>query len=210
MLVCMDIKTCQTLYAASGLITSMVIMVDDNDQMVTAKRKLATMIEPQLDVMDWKEMNELLLKQIESDRAQGVITKGVLYMIIAFGILGTVMMMMAERRKEFGVLIAIGMRKYKLIIMVWLETIFMTMLGVITGIVASIPLIFYFVKHPIPLTGQAGEMMSQMGFEPVMFFSTTPSVFYDQALIIFVISIFIGCYPMVYLYRLKMINAIRN
>ena len=63
------------------------------------------------------------MKQIDSDRASGIIIKGVLYMIIAFGIFGTVMMMTAERRKEFGVLIAIGMQKYKLSYVLVLETI---------------------------------------------------------------------------------------
>jgi hypothetical protein len=50
--------------------------------------------------MDWKEMNELLMKQIESDRAGGVITIDILYLIIAFGIFGTIVMMMAERKKS--------------------------------------------------------------------------------------------------------------
>ena len=46
--------------------------------------------EADYEVMDWKEINSILLKQIDSDRASGMIIKGVLYMIIAFGIFGTI------------------------------------------------------------------------------------------------------------------------
>jgi ABC-type antimicrobial peptide transport system permease subunit len=151
-----------------------------------------------------------LLKQIESDRAQGVITKGILYMIIAFGILGTVMMMVAERKKEFGVMLAVGMQKYKLISIVILETLFMGMIGVMAGIIASIPLLFYFLYNPIPLTGQAEEMMLQMGFEPAMFFSMAPSVFYDQALTIFIFTLIIGIYPAVNIRNLDIMHALRS
>jgi len=206
-LVCMDIKVCQELFSASGLLTSMVIMVHDNDDVPLAKNKLVPALGSDLEVMDWKEINQLLMKQIESDRGSGVIMKGLLYVIIAFGILGTVMMMVAERTKEFGVMLAIGMQKYKLIWVVVLETLFMGMIGVIA---ASIPLLTYFLYHPIPLTGQAEEMMLQMGFDPAMYFSMMPSVFYNQALTIFIFIMIIGIYPALNIRKLIIIRALRH
>ncbi len=209
-LVYMDINNCRELFSAQDLLTSLVIMVADNDEVVPVKNELKRLLGSNVEVMDWEEMNRLLLKQIESDRGSGAIMKGVLYLIIAFGILGTVMMMMAERKREFGVLISVGMRKYKLIITMMLETVFMGMVGVIAGITCSIPLIYYFLYHPIPFSGQAAETMLQMGFEPAMFFSMTPSVFYNQALTIFVFTLIIGLYPLLFIRRLKVMNALRN
>lgn len=209
-LVCMDIHNCQNLFSAPDMLTSMVIMVHNNDEVAPTKAKLSQSFGAHFEIMDWEEMNQMLLKQIESDRASGVITKGILYMIIAFGILGTIMMMVAERRKEFGVMLAIGLQKSRLMFIVVLETIFIGMTGVIAGIIASIPLLAYFVYHPIPLTGQAGEMMVQMGFEPDMFFSMAPSVFYDQALTILVFTLIIGIYPVLHIRRLKIMHALRN
>ncbi len=209
-LVCMDIGNCQELFSAQHLLTSLVIMVHDNEEVAIAKNKLVQMSGNDLEVMDWEEMNQLLVKQIESDRAQGVITKGILYMIIAFGILGTVMMMVAERKKEFGMMLAVGMQKYKLIFIVILETIFLGLIGVIAGIAASIPLLTYFLFNPIPLTGQAEEMMLQMGFEPAMFFSMTPSVFYDQAFTIFIFTLIIGIYPVLNIGKLNIMQALRS
>lgn len=206
----MDVTTCQVLFSSENRLTSCVIMVHDNEEVASAKNGLRKMIDSDLEVMDWQEMNQLLLKQIESDRAGGVIMKGVLYVIIGFGILGTIMMMMAERRKEFGIMMAVGMQKYKLVLTLLLETVFIGMVGVVAGMVASIPLIYYFLFHPISFTGQAAEMMVQMGFDPVMYFSSEPAIFYEQALTIFIFTIVIGMYPIMNIWRLRVIGALRG
>lgn len=91
-----------------------------------------------------------------------------------------------------------------------LETIFMGMTGVITGVAASIPLLYYFLYNPIPFTGQAAEMMLQMGFEPAMYFSMAPSVFYEQALTIFIFTLIIGIYPILNIRKLQIMKALRS
>jgi len=206
----MDMTTAQELFSAQGRLTSVVVMVDDADQVPVIKRKLALKLGDEYEVMDWKEMNSMLIKQIDSDRASGIIMKGILYLIIAFGILGTVMMMTAERRKEFGVLVAVGMQKYKLGYVLLLETIMLGFVGVIAGIAASIPITWYFLYHPIPLTGQAAETMLQMGFEPIMPFSMVPFVYYNQAITIFVFTLLIGLYPVFNITRLEISKALRS
>ncbi|MDP4209889.1 MAG: FtsX-like permease family protein [Bacteroidota bacterium] len=206
----MLVAQCQELFSASGRLTSVVIMVTDKDAVPPVFQSLKKSLGKDFEVMDWQEMNRILLKQIESDRAQGVITKGILYVIIGFGILGTIMMMVAERKKEMGVLVAIGMQKSKLASVLVFETIFIGMVGVIAGIVASIPVIWYFMFHPILMTGQAGEMMLEMGFDPYLSFSIMPSVFYNQALTVFIFTLIIGLYPVFIISRLKIIKALRN
>lgn len=206
----MDIAICQEFYSAEDRLTSMVIMVKNSKEVEQVKKELISKSGKDFEVMDWKEINDILIKQIESDRASGMIIKGVLYMIIAFGIFGTIMMMTAERSKEFGVLVAIGMQKYKLSYILVLETILLGLVGVIAGIIASLPITWYFTFHPIPFTGQAAETMSQMGFEPVMSFSMTPSVFYNQAITILVFTIIIGIYPVLNISRLLISKALRS
>ncbi len=206
----MDVANCQELFSAQDRLTSVVIMVKSIDEVQNIKNELAEKLGNEYEVMDWKEMNSILMKQIDSDRASGMITKGLLYMIIAFGIFSTVMMMTVERRKEFGVLIAVGMQKYKLNYILIIETVLLGLVGVIAGIVASIPVTWYFTLHPIPLTGQAAETMLQMGFEPIMSFSMTPSVYYNQAITIFIFTLVIGLYPVLNINRLKISKALHS
>jgi len=206
----MNLTNCQELFSAPDRLTSIVIMVRNNNEMPGVKNELISKLGINFEVMDWKELNSIIMKQIESDRASGLIIKGVLYMIIAFGIFGTVLMMMMERRKEFAVIVAIGMQKYKLSYVMILETVLLGLVGVIAGIAVSIPITWYFTLHPILLTGQAAETMLQMGFEPIMAFSMTPSVFYNQGITILIFTMIIGLYPVINIYRLKINNALHS
>jgi len=206
----MNLTKCQELFSAPDRLTSIVIMVRSNTEMPEVKNELISKLGSDFEVMDWKELNSILMKQIDSDRASGMIIKGVLYMIIAFGIFGTVLMMMMERRKEFGVIVAIGMQKCKLSYVLILETVLLGLVGVIAGIAVSIPITWYFTFHPIPFTGQAAETMLQMGFEPIMSFSMTPSVFYNQGITILIFTMIIGLYSVFNIYRLKINIALHS
>lgn len=208
-LVLMDINNCQNLFSAYNRLSALVVMVDDNKYIGQVYDELQSKLDDHYKPMTWEQMQPMLVQQIEADRASGVIMKAILYVIIGFGILGTIMMMMAERRREMGVMIAVGMQKFKLSIIMIFETLFIGFLGVISGIVMSIPLNWYFYLNPIRFSGQAAQMMIDMGFEPVMVFSMAPKVFYDQAITVFIFTIIIGIYPLIRINRMKVINALR-
>lgn len=206
----MNISQAQELFSAEDRLTSMVVMVNNSEDVVPVKKMLTTRLGENFEVMDWKEMNSTLLKQMEGDRASNMIVKGILYMIIGFGILSTIIMMMAERRKEFGVLLSIGMQKAKLSFIVLIETILLGFIGIVAGIAVSIPLTWYFSQNPIPITGQAAETMMQMGLDPFLCFSMEPSVYYVQAIIIFLITLVVGLYPFINIRRTTIIKALHS
>jgi len=208
MVVYMDINRCCELFSAEGRLTSLVLMAGTSEQANEVKQLLLPTLSQDLTIIDWRQMNDMLLRQIESDRQQDYIFKGVLYLIIGFGILSTMMMMMAERRREFGVMMAIGTSKRRLMAIVVLETIFIGLIGVAAGIVASIPAIGYFIYHPIQFTGEAARMFEELGFEPVMYFSMAPSIFVTQAVTVLIMTLLIGIYPVVHLGRMQVMNAL--
>ena len=206
----MELKTCQSFLGAENKLTSLVVNVADNDAMKRTLKKLKSEIQSPYSVMSWEEMQPEVVQQIESDRAGGVIMKAILYIVIAFGIFGTIMMMIAERRREFGVMISIGMQKRKLSVILFFETLFIGLLGILSGIAVSLPLLFIQSKNPIPLTGETAKLMEDFGFEPYMFFSTAPEVFLQQAISIFVLTLLIGIYPVIASLRIKEIKALHG
>lgn len=206
----MELKTCQDFLGAENKLTSLVVNVADNNVMKRALKSLRTEIQPPFSVMSWEEMQPEVVQQIESDRAGGVIMKAILYVVIAFGIFGTIMMMIAERRREFGVMISIGMQKSKLAVVLFIETLFIGLLGIVSGIAVSLPLLFIQSKNPIPLTGETARLMEDFGFEPYMFFSTAPEVFWQQAVSVFVLTLLIGIYPIIASLRIKEIKALHR
>jgi len=206
----MELKTCQSFLGAENKLTSLVVNVADNDAMKRTLKKLKSEIKSPFSVMSWEEMQPEVVQQIESDRAGGIIMKAILYIVIAFGIFGTIMMMIAERRREFGVMISIGMQKRKLSVVLYIETLFIGLLGIFSGIAVSLPLLLVQAKNPIPLTGDTAKLMEDFGFEPYMFFSTAPEVFWQQAISVFVLTLLIGIYPVIASLQIKEIKALHG
>ena len=62
-----------------------------------------------------------------------VIFIGIIMLALAFGIINTMMMTILERTKELGMLMAIGMNRKKIFSMIMLETVFLTLVGAVTG-----------------------------------------------------------------------------
>ena len=209
-IVYMELSNCQDYFSAYNRLTSMVVNIKDLDDLPHVLKELKSSIPSPYSVMSWEEMSPEMVQQIESDRAGGIIMKAILYLVIGFGILGTIMMMIAERKREFGVMVAIGMQRIKLSYILMYETILIGMIGSIAGLVISIPLLSIQAKYPIPLTGQAAQLMEEYGFEPYMFFSLTPSVFWHQALTVFIITLVIAIYPIISAKRFKLIPALHS
>ena len=209
-IVYMELSNCQDYFSAYNRLTSLVVNIKNLDDLPHVLTELKSSISSPYSVMSWEEMSPEMVQQIESDRAGGIIMKAILYLVIGFGILGTIMMMIAERKREFGVMVAIGMQRIKLSYILMYETILIGMIGSIAGLAISIPLLSIQAKYPIPLTGQAAQLMEEYGFEPYMFFSLTPSVFWQQALTVFIITLVIAIYPIISAKRFKLIPALHS
>ena len=134
----------------------------------------------------------------------------ILYMIITFGIFGTVLMMTQERKYEFGVVVSIGMKKAKLIMTMIYETIFLTSLGVLLGIVLSRPLILYYHYNPMQFPDDQAAVMEEFGFEAIIPFMSSYDIPLTHGLIIFCISLLISFYPTITILRLKPIKAMKR
>jgi ABC-type lipoprotein release transport system permease subunit len=203
-----DIQAAQNFFSVPGKYTSLVLMVNDYSNVSQIKNKLVGAVGDRYEVMTWDEMDPLTKNMIDADRSGAYITKGILYILVGFGIFGTVIMMIAERRKEMGIMVAIGMQKGKLGLILFYETVLIGLIGVLSGFAVSFPFIWYLVYHPVPLTGETAKAYEQLGFEAAMYFSAHWVVFARQLLIIFIISLIVYIYPLVKTHRLKLTKAL--
>jgi putative ABC transport system permease protein len=119
-------------------------------------------------------------------------------------------MMIAERMREFGVLIAIGMQKRKLKMIITIEMILLGILGLIGGMLASAPLVMYFYYHPVVLKGDIGKMMEDYGWDAVMPTAWFGPYFYWQAIVVCIMVLAATLYPIRKIGKLTVIDALRS
>jgi len=208
----MPLSTAQSFYSAQNRLTSLAINLHDQEDkaLMRIKEELQEKLDmQQFAVKDWKEMNPELVQQIQSDNASGKLMIGVLYLIIGFGIFSTVLMMTAERRREFGVMVAIGMKKLKLSGIVITELIFIGLLGLLSGMLVSMPLVLLGYYNPIRLKGDLAASMESFGMEPVMPLAMIDTYYLNQAWVVVAIILVIMIYPVINILRMKAIDALR-
>ena len=205
----MSLSYGQELFSMQGKLTTISIMINDPRKLDKVYETIKAIAKGKYEVMRWEDMMPELVQGILLDNVGGRIMIGILYLIIAFGIFGTVMMMTAERTKEFGILISIGMKKSVLILVTTIEAIFISFLGAMSGLIASIPIIIYFKRNPIEFTGKLAEASLKFGVEPVLPFSTDVSIFIAQTLVVLAIALFSALYPVNFIRKLHPIKAMR-
>ena len=205
-----DIRMAQDFFSMPGMVTSTAILVNNYSDVATVKNELETKLQNSYSIMTWDEMQPEIVQMIEGDRAGAVIMKAVLYIVVGFGILGTIIMMVAERKRESGITVAIGMQKRKLQTVMFYETLYMGLLGVFLGFLLSVPVILVLLHNPIPLPGETSEVYEIFGFEPVIYFGAQARVFVNQVITVFAISLLISLYPVIKIKNLKVANALRT
>ncbi len=164
------------------------------------------MVSDEYEVLTWEEEMPELVQLVDSKAGSSQIILLILYIVVGFGIFGTALMMVAERLKEFGIMIAIGMQKTKILITVAIEMIYITILGIIASIAVSFPIMYYWHLNPIPLSGEIAETYATIGLEPVMPIAWDISYYIPQPIIVVIITLIAIAYP---LYSIRKINVMK-
>jgi ABC-type lipoprotein release transport system permease subunit len=212
-LIIMTIPTAQKLFGVEGRITSLAINLTTKNERPLNKIRAdinSYLNNPEVTARTWYELNPILYQQIQGDSQTGQLMLGILYFIIFFGIFGTVLMMVSERRREFGVLVAIGMQKKKLKRVVTIEMLLLGVIGLVAGVIASVPVILYFYFYPIVLKGDLARMMEDFGFDAIMPTALFGPYFYWQMFIVLIMILLATLYAIFKIGKLNVIEALRS
>ena len=209
-MVYVPLRQAQDLFAAPGRLTAIALLLDNDESLGMVVSRISALGMKGREVMTWREMMPELVQAIAADNGGTVIMLLILYVVIGFGVFGTVMMMTAERIREFGMTVALGMKRGRLMSITVLESLIISMLGALAGMVASIPFVLYFHQYPIHLGGDYAQAMIAYGLEPIVPFSIDPIIFITQALVMFALGMLSALYPVAVLRKLEPVRAMRG
>lgn len=206
----LPLRVAQTWLDAPGRATSLVLGLENARLMPSVEHALEVKLPGDYETLNWEEMMPEISQHIEADTAGTYITLGILYMLISFGIFSTLLMMLAERQREFGMLMALGMPPGSIARVVFFETIFLTLCGCLAGILLSWPVVWYLNMHPIELGGELAKTYEKFGFEAIFPATLKTRIFIEQTLIVLTAGAILAVYPVWRVLRIKAVEAMHS
>lgn len=197
-------------FGTEGKISEVALSFRNNSKSMDLVDELKPQFSQELGIYSWAEINESLHQLVVVNDAGNVIISALLYFIISFGLIGTIIMMLAERKREFGVLIALGMKKTKLSALVYLENSMLALIGTAFGFLIAIPIIYYINQNPIVLTGDAVAQLEEQGFQPVLKTSMNFMIFLYQAITVLGMSLLFSLFSVAKIRSLNEVKAMRG
>jgi ABC-type lipoprotein release transport system permease subunit len=184
------------------------ILLNDINEADNVREKLES-ISPGNSVRTWKELAPDAAMMNDYMIMYYFIFIGIIMLALAFGIINTMLMAILERTRELGMLMAIGMNRKRIFSMIMLETVYLTLTGALTGMIAGWGLVEILGKTGIHFSGW-GEGFEAMGFAARVYPVVTPDFFVFTTLLVVVTAIISSLWPARKALRLNPVEALRT
>jgi len=208
------LKTFQDVYSMQGAVHEVVVIADALRNIAAIKTAIqaglsSLKLKKPLTVLDWDELMPGLRQSIEMDLISGLIFYLLLVLVVAFSILNTFLMAIFERTREFGVMMAIGTTPGRLTKVLLIESMTLTFIGILAGIMIGSLITLYFQAHGIDISG-ASELLSQFGITGRMYPKLSWLSAVSGPLAVLIITFFAALYPALKVRMLRPVEAMRT
>jgi putative ABC transport system permease protein len=176
-----------------GAAHEIAINIDGNENLSAVEsdvKKVATGLE----VMDWKALSPEMNYLTEAMDLYMYIFIVIILLALLFGIINTMLMVVMERTKEIGMLMAIGMNKARIFSMIVLESILLSLTGGVVGIIIGALFAQWKSVDPIDLSRWA-QGYEQLGYDAYVYLSITPMMLVNIAILVIITGVIAALYP---------------
>jgi len=163
-----------------------------------------------IEVLPWQEVMPDLLRFVQLDDAGNYLFLGIILVIVALGILNTILMSVLERTREFGMMLALGLSPCFLFFTIMFETTILALMSMVFGGGLGFGGHHYFATVGLNLTGLTAERLTLAGtiISPILYSHLRPMRVVGLLIIVFLVTLVTGLYPAVKASRLSPVKAI--
>ncbi len=163
-LVAMRLVDLQALLGRPGAISEQAIFLRRGDDAEIVRSLIAERLRRRpVAVLTWRKALPQLAEFIVIDDAGNYLFNAVLLVMVALGVLNTVLMAVLERRREFGLLAALGLRPAGIAAMVVAEGALLTALGAAVGLAGGLAAYRYFAAHGLDISAMSDASFTAAG-----------------------------------------------
>jgi putative ABC transport system permease protein len=148
----LHLKDAQELLVLGEKVQEIVVIAQKLNQVKKLTQRIRQVLDnTELEVSPWQEFARSFYVAMQADKQGSWIMLFIVILIVAIGVLNTVLMTVLERTREYGLMRAIGTQPGQVFKLVLYETILMAVIGILIGIALSLPANYLLSRHGIPM-----------------------------------------------------------
>ncbi len=176
-----------------GAAHEIAIRIDNNEQLIPVEDQIKKIAKGD-EVLNWKELSPEMSYLTEVMDMYMYIFIVIILLALLFGIINTMLMVVMERTKEIGMLMAIGMNKMRIFSMIVLESVMLSLVGGIFGIIIGAVASKIGEYHPIDLS-MWSEGYKQLGYDSFVYTTLQPSLLINVTVMVMITGVLAALYP---------------
>lgn len=204
----MNISRVQEFFYMGDSIHELAIMLEyDDKSRETAKLINEKISDTSLEAEPWQAVKKDFYRAMQADKKGNNVSIIIVMVIVAIGVLNTVLMSVLERTREFGVLKALGTKPFHILKLIIYETAFLTFFSLAVGTVIAFLLNYYFEAYGI-------KMSKEIHYGGLIFDKISSTlefkIFLIPALVTFITAVTVSIFPAVRAARITPVKAMRD
>ncbi len=157
----------------------------------------------------WREIAPELALMQEMYGSMLYVLLVIIMLALVFGIVNTMLMAVLERFKELGMLMAVGMTKTRVFMMVLLETIYLGIIGAPFGLLAGWLTISYYTSVGVDLSNYS-EGLEAFGYSSILYPYVEGSAYMTVTIGVIVTAVIGAIYPAWKAVKLNPVEALHK
>jgi len=204
------LASAQELYSLWGQITEWVLRLDDRRQADRIARQIAAELGPGFEVLGWKKLLPGMVQMVRFHEVMTYVVIFIVIVVVAVGVVNTILMAVMERIREFGIMLALGTSQRQIVQVVLLESLLLGVSGLLLGNALGLGITAYYGTTGIDLSQYTLAMETMPGLSGTVY----PLIRWDHVLLVsgvtLAISILPSLFPAWRVSRLEPVEAIHG
>ena len=203
----MPIAAADRFFVLDGGVHEIAIMLTGHDKARKAASQLQGIVGDKFEADPWQVVEAEFFRAMQADIKGNFVTIIVFTIIISLGVLNTVLMVILERTREFGVMKALGTRPGDIMKLIVLETCMLALMSIVVGNIGGVLANWALSVHGITIP-------SPVEYGGVLFEKITSNItfksFWFPSLVIFVSALVVSIPPSLRAARISPTRAMRD
>jgi ABC-type lipoprotein release transport system permease subunit len=207
----MPLPEAQALLGVPDRVTQIAVLLEqEGDSLMVAQGLRKQLTGVPIEILPWRESMPTLAQLFLLDDAFNYVMNGVVLAMVGLGILNTILMRVIQRRYEFGLCLAMGLRPVQLAVMIIGESLALTAISLALGLVLGLSVEHYFATRGLDLRWFfKSSLPTALVFDPIIYSRLSLSRIASSVGIVFLTATVISLYPALKAARTALPSALK-